>query len=126
LRFLSQGSLFQQPRHGCMNIATSQPPCLDLDQSHLLKRSELSGELYKMLCGSANHRREPDALIEGYESTFVSNSQCKQIPVRNLFRSQELGVIEDLRIGEAQIVWPKAMVLSCLRRREALKDRNHG
>lgn len=75
---------------------------------------------------SADHRSRSNALIEGHESTFVSNRQCKQIPIRNLFRPQKLGALEDFSIGEAHIVWPEPMVLSCLRRREAFQDCSHG
>lgn len=71
---------------------------------------------------SADDRSRPDSLIERHESTVIPNGQRQQISISDLLRPEQLGMLENLGIGETDIVGPEAMMFCCLRDREALED----
>jgi hypothetical protein len=79
-----------------------------------------------MFRGGADYRSWPNSLIEGHKSTVVPDGQRKQISIRDLLRAQQRCVIENLDIGEADIVGPEAVMLGRLRHPQALQDRGYG
>jgi len=79
-----------------------------------------------MFRGRADHGGWPNSLIEGYQSAVIPHGKSQEISIGDLLRSQQLGMVEDLDIGETDIVGPEAMALAHLCHREALQDRGHG
>lgn len=75
-----------------------------------------------MFRSSAADRSRPNCLIKRYESTVIPNGQRQQISISDLLRPKQLGMLEDLGIGETDIVGPEAMMFCCLRDREALEN----
>lgn len=73
----------------------------------------------------ADDRSRPNSLIKRHESTVIPNRQRQQIPISDLFRPKQLGMLENLGIGETDIVGPEAMMFCCFCDREALEDCGH-
>lgn len=75
-----------------------------------------------MLGSSAHYGGWTNSPVESDKSTLVPDCEGKQIPICNVLRRKQLSVVEQLGIGQADIVRPEAVVLGRFRHREALQD----
>lgn len=85
-------------------------------------RPALPWELDEMFRRSTDDRSRPNSLIKRHESTVIPDGQRQQISISDLLRPKQLGMPENLGLGETDIVRPEAMMLCCLRDREALEN----